>query len=233
MSALEQLMRKATGAIAALVLLSALVGLGVSLFGHPQPVWAWFGFEVVTLVSAGLGVLFGLGRFRQGPAMTMVSIGGTIAVATLFGRLSLLANLSALAADPWVIGRLAGGGLLGLAATVLVFSRDRRCWPSFIKGALLAMPAAAAGAIGFFRPGLIPGRDWEGLLAVLRVGGLLVGGLLVCILISVGIHLIIRAFEHGRTDSLSDADKPATPPSRGPAEGAKASDSSSKPAEAG
>lgn len=222
-------MRKATGAISALVLLSALVGIGVSLFGHPQPVWAWFGFEIVVLVSAGLGVIFGLGRFRQGPAMTMVSVGGTIAVATLFGRLALLANLSTLATDPWVIGRLLAGGVLGLGATVLVFSRDRRCWPSFIKGVLLAMPAAAAGAIGFFRPGLIPGRDWEGLLAVLRVGGLLLGGLLVCILISVGIHLIIRAFEHGRTDPPDDADAPTTPP----ADGADTTKATKNPAQAG
>ena len=53
----------------------------------PKPAWFMLGFELVLVVGAVMGVLTGLGRFREGPAAAIACVAGVTLVASFLGYL--------------------------------------------------------------------------------------------------------------------------------------------------
>lgn len=198
--------------------LAATVAPGVWLTGiHSTPVlWFACGFELMVLGAAVIAVLAGIGRFRQAWGLALACAAGTILVAAVFGRVQVTANFGPHPVyGPWIIRifllRLALCGTLALLASVAVFSRNPRSWGAFARACLVLLPVAAVGVwfVAKGAPGAganpSPGADAVRILVVC------LGGLIVIALVSVGGHLIIRAFEHGRLDDAPPAGHPGSP----------------------
>lgn len=183
------------GLLSAAVLVSAAGG-GVLAVLAPRPYWAWLGFEVVVGVACVQGLLFAGGRFRDAPALALACVAGGVFLASLLGRLSVLASVSGLAKDPWTLGRVLAAGLVGGSAAWLVLSRNPRSLGYLVRGVLCGVvPAgAAAYALGPWR-GLVPVGS---LHPALVWGGGLVLGIVVGGLFCASVHCLIRAFEMGR-----------------------------------
>lgn len=192
-------------AVSALVGVSALWGIWTAV-GQETKVWALFGFEIVTLAAALLGLLVGLGRLRDAPALAVFSIAGTVFASATLGRFSAIVTwgggdisqsqaVRQLATDPVFDGRLLAAFVLGVLGLCVAFGRQGASWRSFVIGLLAAAPVAG---IGLWILG--PGRAW--LLAPIEDGGdiarvvvSLLGGLVLAVLGSMAVHQVVRAFE--------------------------------------
>lgn len=194
------------GVVSALL---AVGGVGTALWAVESPIWGMLSFEVVLLVTSGLVVLAGLGKFDQGFGLATATLGATILGAAALGTLDARANLSA-AGSPLakfvipVLGArlLLGSGLAALGG-MAVLSRRPVEWKRFVLGAVLAAPVVLIGAAVVLgkAPWLLNEREGSGEL--LRVTGLLGGGVLVIVLLSAGGHLLITAFERCHDDARS------------------------------
>jgi len=191
--------------VSAAVGLSAIWGAWDAVGREPR-VWALFGFEIVTLIAAVLGVLVGLGRFREAPALSAFSIAGTIFASATLGRFSAIVTRATDAGsegqavrqmlkDPMFDARFIASVVLGALALSLALGKDSRSWRSLTAGILAALPVVAA--LGWM---LGSGRAWllapvDGAADIARVVGALLGGLALVVLASMAVHLVVRAFE--------------------------------------
>lgn len=203
--------------------LSAMA-LGVAVFLDPKPAWALFGFELVTLVAAALGVLFGLGRFHAsqegegigGTALALACIAGTIFVAAVLGWKSV----TPAAGEARIVGgipltvvegaRVLIALVLAALAAGVVLAPEPKAWRPAVVGSLLGAPVA--GFVGAYlypgSRGAVTGLFGNPIAAV--VVTLVLGGLL-----AASVHLIIRAFEIGTGGSTAPA--PSDPRPKSPA----------------
>ena len=191
--------------VSTLVAASALWGVWDAVGREPQ-VWALFGFEIVTLVAGVLGILVGLGKFREAPALSVFSVAGAVFASAILGRFSAIVTrtpdsgsgmqaVRQMLSDPMFDGRMLAVGAFGVLALFLAFGRDSRSWRALFGGIVSAglVLAGLAWAMG-------PGRPWllgpvEAAADVARVVGSLVGVLVLVVLASIAVHLIVRAFE--------------------------------------
>lgn len=188
---------------------STLMGGWVALVRADQTLWFTAVFEAIVLSAAVVGFLAGLGRFRQGWAMSLVCVGGTVLVCAVFAFLEVRANFQTDAVvGPWVKKALAFRLLMaagfGGAASLAVWSRDARSGRSLVRAACVLAPVALVGLWLWWNGGSVlasspssassasPGAD------ALRVVLLCLGGLVGIILVAVGGHLVIRSYEWGR-----------------------------------
>jgi len=185
---------------------SALFGAVLAVFVVEPAAWMWMGFELVNAVVGVLGLLLAAGRFRLGPALALVCFAGTLFVGTVFGRIGVMGepSIAGLFRDPWIIGRVVlAGGLCG-CATVAVLSRSDRGWGLLIKGLVVGGVALAGmGAMVVTKGGWLT-RSSAGGIEVVRVMALFVVAALLAVGISVGVHLVIRAFESGLVRDAGD-----------------------------
>lgn len=201
----ERRLRAVVLGVCALVGLSALWGIVDASWGEPR-VWGLLGFEVVSIVTAGLGVLVGLGRPREAPGLAAACIGATIFAAATLGRFSAIVTRAAgtvsegqavrlLVRDPMFEGRLGAALLLGAIAVCLALGSDRAAWKKLGVGCVLLVPVVVA--LGWL---IGPGRDWllapvESSGGMVRVVIALVGGVGLMIAASIAVHQVIGAFE--------------------------------------
>lgn len=189
------------GLICAGVLATAVAGAIASIVVPVRSAWALFGFEIVTMVAGALGLAFAGGRFREGPGMALACIGGTILAAAGLGFISVRPPvLGTVALAPFLAGRVGGALLIGVCAAACVLSRDRRAWPTLIKGIVLGLPVVAAAGVASVPAarglvGSLLGTSPAALI-VAGVAAFAVFGALFC----ASVHLVIRAFELGRTE---------------------------------
>jgi hypothetical protein len=167
-----------------------------------KPAWALLGFESITIIAAVLGVLFGLGRFRDAPGMALACIAGTIFAAAVLGWKSVTASagqsraVAGIPLTPVILAQVLAALMLGAAAAFSVLSRRRAAWKPAIIGAALGSPLAIV-AMAFLYRGTRPtvvgalGSPLGAVLALVVLGGLL----------AASVHLIIRAFEIGSADT--------------------------------
>jgi hypothetical protein len=197
--------------ICAAVLLSALGLATLSVAGpllvkDQRPSWALFGFEVVVAVAAVLGLLFGRGRYGDGPGMALACIAGTILAASGLGWAGAGRQLLSVSLTPVLAGRILAAGTLAACGAWCVLSRHPRSIRLAAVGAALLAPVAM-GAGAFMHP---TGRriidralgTSSGVQAVVAV----LAFFLAVGLVSAGGHLLIRAFELGRPTSGPDAE---------------------------
>ncbi len=205
-------------ALSAVLGVSALAGLWLTLFAGESTLWFSTIFELLTLAAAAIGVLAATGRFRDGWALSLACVAGTTLVCAVFAFVELRANFNSHPSyaglmKPYLGFRLAlAAGFAGLAS-LAVFSRNPACWRALVKAMIVLAPAAAvlawlgvsggSGGGGF----LGAARATPGAEAA-RILMLCLGGLVLIGLISVGGHLLIRAYELGR----APADRPDAPP---------------------
>lgn len=192
-------------AISALVALTMVGGVAAALFGFPKIVWGFLGFEAVGLIAAVMGVLAGLGRFRDGFGLALVCIAGTIVAGALFGLyLDARVNATTPEAMRLVRGLIVFRGLAAVAlaalAAIAVLARDRRSWGLLIRGAIVTAPVLAVLAWVAKTRGAPLTTPIEGVMAPVRTIAVVLGGLVLMVLFSVGAHLCIRAFEITRPD---------------------------------
>lgn len=185
--------------------LSGLLGLVLSLQGQR---YLALGFEA-TLVMAGVfGVLTGLGRFRDGPGLATLCVGGAVFVCGTLSEPTLVPRLLGRGgASSVVMGVdlvmlaivrvVCGLALIALAAMIVLVRRPKASMGLVMRGALVGLPVAAtlvlagSGSVRGFVAGLQP---------VVVVPLVVVGVLVLGACLSVSIHCFIRGFEMGREE---------------------------------
>jgi hypothetical protein len=187
--------------VLATALLAAAAALGAPILkAGERPGWAMFGFELVTMTAATLGVLLGLGRYPSGPGLGLACIAGTILVASALGWQSVGRQIAGVPLTPLLAIRAAAAGLLGAAGAWTVLSRRPGALAVAIRGGLLVLPVLLlAGALVYPTSRRLLDRAVGASPAILFIA-VTVGFLVTTALIAAGVHLVIQAFEMGRTE---------------------------------
>ncbi len=192
----------------AVVLLSALPWLWLSIGHFGGFAWGLFGFELVLILGCCMTILVGLGRVQVDKAfpMAVTCLIGTILVGVVFG---LYVDAKAKAGDdpsilPWInrtiLLRLGAIVILSLIATLDVFRRDARSWGVVFRSMIFLVPVFAA--IAWLKlKGLPAATDAAGEPSPMKIIVILLAGLFIGILFSIGGHLFIRAYEVALPDS--------------------------------
>tara|TARA_R110000868_G_scaffold411617_1_gene706310 strand:- start:397035 stop:397751 length:717 start_codon:yes stop_codon:yes gene_type:complete len=192
-----------------LVALSTLPWLYYTLGHFGGFAWGFFGFELITVLAGVYAVLLGLGKFKQGWAIGVTAIAGSILVALVFGlyvdfimaRKTDFPSLYPLAKNT-LIARAAIIAALFTLASIAVFARNSKSVVYIVKAAACALPIVVVA--GIMRADIGPGAAINNALeagsgsgALQAVVGLALG-LFFIVLISAAGHLMIRAYESGR-----------------------------------
>ncbi len=187
--------------------LSSLPVLWLTLVAGDAILWFSSAFELLVVAAAVIGVLAGLGRFRDGWGLALACVAGTSLVVGVFAFVELRANFNADPTyagmlKPYLAARVGLAAAFGLLASLAVFSRNRASWNALIRGLIVLAPAAGITAWLATRGSAFLGatRATPGAEAA-RILVLCLGGLVFIGLISVGLHLLIRAYELGRAPS--------------------------------
>lgn len=196
------LVRKCLMVVSLVLILSAgLTAAWGALLGQiapgTAPAWMLAGFELLVILAGVFGMLLARGRFRDGPAMALACIAGTILMSSVLGYMSTQGRLGTVSLKPWLLGRLLAAALIAAGAAWTVLSRNRASIPLFIKGAVLGAPVLAVlGYVGKSKGEVIASALRGGSLVNLALVG--VGSVVVGVLFCISAHLLIRAFELGR-----------------------------------
>ena len=202
--------RIGVGVLGIIVALSALPWLWYSISHFGGFAWGVFGFELLTIAAGIFAIMLALGKFKDGWALAVTAIAGSILVAMVFGmyvdfvmaKKTDFPDLYPLAKNT-LLGRGASVGALFLIASVAVFTRSKKSIPLVIKSILCIAPVAIVGALMYFNIGpgvwinghMAAGTGSGALQAVLVLGM----GLIFITLVSASGHLLIRAYESGRS----------------------------------
>lgn len=187
--------------------LSCLPVLYLTLLGADRTLWFSTMFELLVLGACVVGVLAGLGRFREGWALALACAGGTVLVCGVFAFVEIRANFRTDAdiaplLKPMLAARLAAAVLIGLLASVAVWARNPRSWRLVFVGVAMLLPVVVV--VGLARLGtglpLSTPRETPGAEAV-RIAVWLLAGVIGIGLVSAGGHLLIRSYELGRPEN--------------------------------
>jgi hypothetical protein len=205
------------------LLASAIVGAAASVMvsrwdPNQAPIWTMLGFEIIIAAAAIIGLLTGLGRFREGPAMAWTIVAGATLLGSVLGYQAALRNIAGYSLTGPLLGRASLSITLLVIASLTVLIRDRRSMPMAIKGLVLAGPPVALGLAAFVLARGTRAEAWiQSILSLplalkMVAGGfaLVAGGVAFCI----GTHLIIRAFELGRLGDSESGNLKAQPQSQ-------------------
>lgn len=187
----------------ALVISALVLGIAAVAIPYIQPgqkaSWILLGFEIVILVAGVLAVLFGRGKYAEGPGLALALIAATVMAGSAFGFLGAGTKLGTISLMPIAVARVLLGCALGAAAAYCVLVRNAAAWRVAWMGVGLGMPFVAIAGAVVFGPSrraimsLVSGGLLQTGVAV--VGAAVIGGLLCA-----SVHMIIKAFEMGRVD---------------------------------
>ena len=197
------LLRLASIVICVLAGLSALPWMYLAIGQFGGFAWGLFGFELIVLLGALMTLSVCMGRVRVGGAfpLALLCLIGTLLVASVFGihvdaRSIIGGNHPTFA--PWVnrtlLFYLALISGLSLIAMLDVYRRSASSWGLVLRAMIFLIPVIGLG-IYFQRSGLPSMQDSAGELSVVRMLSMILGGIVLGILLSVGGHLLIRSFE--------------------------------------
>ncbi|MEQ8769810.1 MAG: hypothetical protein RIB60_04800 [Phycisphaerales bacterium] len=183
----------------------AAAGAVYALVGFERPVLGMFGFELVAAIAGVLGVMLGLGRFREGFGLGALCVAGTFVAAALFG-LYLDANANVSSAEGTrmvklaILAHVGFGGAIAALGGIAVLLRSKRSWGMLIKGVLIASPAVLIAAWLQRTNASALTTELGPNASMARAIGVVMGAVVLMVLFSVGAHLCIRAFETTRPD---------------------------------
>jgi len=186
--------------------LSGLLGMVLSLQGQR---YLALGFEATLILAGCFGVLTGLGRFRDGPGLATLCVGGAVFVCGTLSEPTLVPRLLGRGGAPSVVMGvdmvmlavarvMCGLALIALAAVIVLVRRPKASMGLVIRGALVGLPVVAAMALA--GSGTVRGFV-AGLQPVIVVPLIVVGVLVLGACLSVSIHCFIRSFEMGREET--------------------------------
>jgi hypothetical protein len=183
-----------------LVGVSSLAGAGAAIAARPR-IWFLLGFECVVVTAAVLGFLVGRGRYRQGPALALACVAGSVAVASYLGYLGSGRTILGIGLMPFLAFRLGIAGAIGMVAAWIVLSRRPGIGlPRLFKGLVIGLVLAVLGAgVWTVRARIAALPD------IARIAGAVVLFVVFTALLATSVHLIIRAFESGRDDDAEGA----------------------------
>lgn len=194
-------------ALGAVVLLSAAVGV-VLTFTQSPPAWFFFSFELVVMLASVFLVLLGLGKVKDGPAITLLCCAGAIGAGSLLGWKGTGQQIDGHSITWLVAFRALIAAALVLIAAAEVAARDpKRTLPRLAWGTVMALPLLAILAL--YMNGVIPnavgklGQDRP----ALAFGVWMIIGIAVMALVSAAGHLFITGFAIG----VAAWDRPPTP----------------------
>lgn len=193
--------------VCAAVALSALAGAPLALMAE-KPLYFLLGFEIVILIASVFGVLAAVGRFAEGPGLTLLCVAAIVAIASLLGDQT--AKLSNLLSGPVVVQvrraqvewditlflalRSAAAAVIGAGAGWVVLSRrPKESAASLVRGlgSAVALVVIVGGAWAL-RGSIAKLGPFVATLAALAIGVIALG------LFAAAVHFVIRAFEFGR-----------------------------------
>ena len=165
--------------------------------------WGLFGFELMVLLGALMTVMVCIGKVRVQGAfpLALTCFAGTLLVASVFGihvdaRSLIDGNHPTVA--PWVnrtlMLYLAIIAVLTLIAMLDVYRRSASSWGLVVRAVIFLVPVLAVG-VYVQRSGFPSIQDSAGELSVVRMVSMILGGIVLGILMSVGGHFLIRSFE--------------------------------------
>jgi len=194
-----KLVRVVVGVLAVILGLCALALAGGALFAGPRVNWVLLGFEVVMIAAAVMGVLFARGKFQDAPGLALACIAGTVFVAAILGYMGsdkrLITNNGEVPLRWFMLSRVMAGLLIGLLGAATVLLRSRKSLVYLGKAAATGVPVLLAGVAYLkFRGQLAAVPGWASIIT------LAFGGIIAIVLISASVHLLIRAFQEGKTD---------------------------------
>lgn len=201
-------------ALGVVVLVSTAVGVFLT-FTQTPPAWFFFSFEIVVALGGVFLVLLGLGKVKEGPAITLLCCAGAIGAGTLLGWKGTGQQINGHSVT-WLValrGLIAAALMLAAVAELLV--RDpKRTLPRMGWGVATGVPLVAMVAL--YANGAIPTAI--GNIGVnspaLAFGLWMVLGVIACALASASGHMFITGFSMGVAawDRKPGTPLPATPP---------------------
>ena len=219
-------------ALGAVTLLSAAVGI-VLTFTQTPPAWFFLSFELVVILGAVFLILLGLGKIKEGPAITLVCCAGAIGAGSLLGWKGTGQQINGHSITWLVALRSLVAAALVLAAAAEVASRDpKRTLPRLGWGVAAALPLLAM--LGLYANGTIPSvlGNLNANSPTLAFGVWLVLGVIAGALASASGHLLITGFaigvkawdqKHGAASQTAASSPASTPAAIPPAPTSKPS----------
>lgn len=201
------IIRVSTILVSLAVAISAIPWIWMAIGKFGGFAWGLFGFELIVLFGCLTTILVCIGKIRVGFALPLAiaCLAGTILVDMVFG---MYVDARAVVGDdptigPWIsrtiLFRLIAMGLLTFIATLDVYRRDTRSWGMFFRAMIFLLPVI--GVLGWIKMRGFPissGTTSEPSSLAMVV--LLLGGLIIGILFSIGGHFFIRSYEVGLND---------------------------------
>lgn len=194
-----------------LVALSAAAGVPFAAFAGDIPAMNLMGFELVNLTAGVIGVLIGLGRFRAGTGLGALCVAGAIAVGSLFGSISTQHAFAGVQILPIAFARAGLAGLILFAMAMHLLGTNKGAWFRLILGAVLGLPPLTVAAMAATGRGT---NLFSSMSSLPPVVSLFIGSVVFIIgsvLLAVGVHLVVRAFELGRISAAEPDQTPAKP----------------------
>ncbi len=202
--------RYATTLLCVLIALSTLPWLWMSLGRFGGFAWGLFGYELIVLLGAVMTALVCLRVVRVGGALPLAiaCLAGTILLSVIFG-LYLDARNKTGGTHPrtlvWVYRTMFFDAgmivLLAMLATLDVYRRNARSWGLMLRAAAFLLPVVATLAWVRFAGGpSVASADGE--MNPMKMVLVMLVGLVLGILFSVGGHFLIRSYEVAVPDPL-------------------------------
>jgi hypothetical protein len=198
-----KVVRLTVGLVCAAIALSGVALAGAAVGAGPRVNWVLLGFETVIVVAGVIGLLFARGKFQDAPGLALACVAGAVFVSAVLGYFGsdqrLVTHTGELPLKWFMVSRVLAGVAIGLLGAVLVLLRNRRSLVYLAKSAATGVPVLAVLAAYVVSPGSVMGA-LSALPGWAKMAALGLAGVLGVVLISASIHLLIRAFEEGKTE---------------------------------
>ena len=189
--------------VGVLIVASAALRLVQGAAASP-PYYFSIGFELLALLAGVFAVLVGRGKFAEGPGIALLCVAGVVVVAsavTYSTPRAVPLYDTRMLRDPMTLGRMGlGGAAAAIGALIVLLRRPRESIRLLLWGALWTGVAIALASPVLFARGSLTGLN-----PVLTTVGAVVGFVVFVGFLSAGAHFIIRAFNAGEIQQLSNA----------------------------
>lgn len=167
-----------------------------------SPRWDLMGFELISLSAGVMAILFGMGKFREGPGLALLAIAGTVFAASVLGfigvgqQIALKSQAAPLSLKTYVMARVAIAAAFAAISVLVVLTRNKAAMLAALKSLFAWIPVAIILA-GVVKRGAISGALAG---APQFVGPTLgaIAGLALIGFLAAAVHMTIRAFELAR-----------------------------------
>lgn len=186
--------------LASAVLVAILAVLGPVLVKDTPVSWFLFGFEIVVIIAAVLGIQLARGKWSHGLAIGLLSVAGTIFLASAMGWQGANRQLLGRPLLPLLLLRTACAGVLALLACHAVLGRKPGAWRRALLGTAIGLPAVMVlGAMLVSRSrqallGILPSN--QGLMIIVAVFGFVA----FTALLAASVHILVAAFQNALDD---------------------------------